>query len=188
MKYFLKRSILLACVFFFHFSFASNASDIKKIIDDFTNNPERRWQFYTDQVMGGVSEGTASVRIGSEGPYLRLEGLVSTDNNGGFIQFRANVKIEDLPYKGLKINTRGNGEEYFIHIRTPKTRLPWNYYASSFTVSSEWQSIKIPFDSFKKSGLILPRKFDASDIKSIGIVAFGKDFYADIDLASIELY
>ena len=55
-------------------------------------------------------------------------------------------------------------------------------------MSSEWQSIKIPFDSFKKSGLILPRKFDASDIKSIGIVAFGKDFYADIDLASIELY
>jgi hypothetical protein len=117
-----------------------------------------------------------------------MEGNVSTENNGGFIQFRANVKIEELPYKGLKIKTRGNGEEYFVHIRTPKTRLPWNYYASSFTVSSEWQSIKIPFDSFKKSGLLLPRKFKASDIKSIGIVAFGKDFYADIDLASIELY
>ena len=84
--------------------------------------------------------------------------------------------------------TRGNGEEYFIHIRTPKTRLPWNYYAASFNTTSDWQYIKLPFASFKKSGLILPRMFKASDIKSIGIVAFGKDFYADIDLASIELY
>ena len=79
-------------------------------------------------------------------------------------------------------------EKSILFIRTPKTRLPWNYYASSFTATSEWEYIKVPFDSFKKSGLILPRKFKASDIKSIGIVAFGKDFYADIDLASIELY
>ena len=58
------------------------------LIDDFSDNPERRWQFYTDQVMGGVSDGRASVRLDSEGPYVRLEGLVSTANNGGFIQIR----------------------------------------------------------------------------------------------------
>ena len=55
------------------------------VIDDFSDGPERRWQFYTDQVMGGVSEGGASVQFGSEGPYVRLEGSVSTANNGGFI-------------------------------------------------------------------------------------------------------
>ena len=158
-----------------------------KVIDNL-DNERVEWLPFSDQVMGGISEINFSEKDEEEMSFYHMEGNVSTENNGGFIQFRANVKIEDLPYKGLKINTRGNGEEYFIHIRTPKTRLPWNYYASSFTVSSEWQSIKIPFDSFKKSGLILPRKFDASDIKSIGIVAFGKDFYADIDLASIELY
>ena len=158
-----------------------------KVLDNL-DDKRIEWVPFSDQVMGGISEVNFMEREENGLSRYHMEGNVSTENNGGFIQFRANVKIEDLPYKGLKINTRGNGEEYFIHIRTPKTRLPWNYYASSFTVSSEWQSIKIPFDSFKKSGLILPRKFDASDIKSIGIVAFGKDFYADIDLASIELY
>ena len=61
------------------------------LIDDFTDNPESRWQFYTDQVMGGASEGSASIRKDSEGPYVRLEGLVSTANNGGFVQIRRNV-------------------------------------------------------------------------------------------------
>ena len=92
MKYFLKITFLLIFLFIFHFSLPSNSQDINKIIDDFTDNPERRWQFYTDQVMGGVSEGSASVRLDSEGPYVRLEGLVSTANNGGFIQFRTKVK------------------------------------------------------------------------------------------------
>ena len=124
-----------------------------KVLDNLADK-RIEWVPFSDQVMGGISEVNFAEREENGLSHYHMEGNVSTENNGGFIQFRANVKIEDLPYKGLKINTRGNGEEYFIHIRTPKTRLPWNYYASSFTVSSEWQSIKIPFDSFKKSGLI----------------------------------
>ena len=124
-----------------------------KVLDNLADK-RIEWVPFSDQVMGGISEVNFMEREENGLSHYHMEGNVSTENNGGFIQFRANVKIEDLPYKGLKINTRGNGEEYFIHIRTPKTRLPWNYYASSFTVSSEWQSIKIPFDSFKKSGLI----------------------------------
>ena len=34
----------------------------------------------------------------------------------------------------------------------------------------------------------LPKEFDTESIKSIGIVAYGKDFYADIDVAGLELY
>ena len=41
--------------------------------------------------MGGVSKGGASVRLDYEGPYARLEGSVSTVNNGGFSQIRRNV-------------------------------------------------------------------------------------------------
>ena len=114
-----------------------------KVLDNLADK-RIEWVPFSDQVMGGISEVNFMEREENGLSHYHMEGNVSTENNGGFIQFRANVKIEDLPYKGLKINTRGNGEEYFIHIRTPKTRLPWNYYASSFTVSSEWQSIKIP--------------------------------------------
>ena len=124
--------------------------------------------------------------------FYHMEGNVSTENNGGFIQFRAEVKIEDKNYQGLKIKTRGNGEEYYLFIRTTKTRLPWLYYGSSFSTTDQWQWIEIPFSSFKKSegrfSGFLPKKFDIEGIKSIGIVAYGKDFYADIDVAGLELY
>ena len=192
MKYFFRLTIILVSLFVFHFSLSSNASEVNKIIDDFTESPEKRWQFYTDQVMGGVSEGGASIRLDSEGPYVRLEGSVSTANNGGFIQFRAEVDIEDNSYEGLKIKTRGNGEEYYLFIRTTKTRLPWLYYGSSFIASEEWKWIEIPFSSFEKSdgrfSRFLPEEFDIETIKSIGVVAYGKDFYANIDVAGIELY
>ena len=165
----------------------SSSVAMTNIIDNLADQ-RVEWLPFSDQVMGGISEINFSEREEDGISHYHMEGEVSTENNGGFIQFRAEVNLKDFPYKGLRIKTRGNGEEYFIHIRTPKTRLPWNYYGSSFTTTSEWQWLEIPFDSFKKSGLILPRKFQASDIKSIGVVAFGKDFYANIDVASIELY
>ena len=158
-----------------------------KVIDNL-DSERVEWLPFSDQVMGGISEINFSERKEEEISFYHMEGKVSTENNGGFIQFRAGVVIDEIPYEGLRIMTRGNGEEYFIHVRTPKTRLPWNYYAASFNTTNDWQYIEIPFASFKKSGFILPQKFKASDIKSIGIVAFGKNFYADIDLASIELY
>ena len=165
----------------------SSSVAMTNIIDNLADQ-RVEWLPFSDQVMGGISEINFFEREEDGISHYHMEGEVSTDNNGGFIQFRAGVSIDDLPYEGLRIKTRGNGEKYFIHVRTPKTRLPWNYYAASFNTTNEWQSIEVPFDSFKKSGIILPRKFKASDIKSIGIVAFGKDFYASVDIASVELY
>ena len=128
MKYFLRLTILLAALFTFHFSLPLNASENNKTIDDFTDSPERRWQFYTDQVMGGVSEGGASVRLGSEGPYVRLEGLVSTANNGGFIQIRRNMSEKSKDANGILLKVRGNGEIYNIHVNTNETIfLPQQY-------------------------------------------------------------
>ena len=121
MKYFFRITFLLTFFFISHFSLPSNSQDINKIIDDFTDSPESRWQFYTDQVMGGVSEGRASVRLDSEGPYIRLEGLVSTANNGGFIQIRRNLSEGSKSAEGILLKVRGNGENYFIHLNTSET-------------------------------------------------------------------
>ena len=73
------------------------------------------WSYLADTVMGGVSQGQARM----EGGVLRLTGRVSTANNGGFIQTR--MRLDDgLPdgARGLRLRVRGNGERYFIHIRT----------------------------------------------------------------------
>ena len=159
---------------------------------DNIDNQRVKWIPFSDQVMGGVSEVNFLEKEEDGLSFYHMEGNVSTENNGGFIQFRAEVEIEDKDYKGLKIKTRGNGEEYYLFIRTTKTRLPWLYYGSSFNTTEKWQWIELPFSSFKKSdgrfSRFLPKEFDIESIKSIGIVAYGKDFYADIDVAGLELY
>lgn len=165
---------------------------VKAEVIDNLNDQRVKWVPFTDQVMGGVSEMNFLEKEEDGFFYYHMEGNVSTENNGGFIQFRADIDIEDQGYKGLKIKTRGNGEEYYLFIRTTKTRLPWLYYGSIFKTTEDWQWVKLPFKSFKKSdgrfSRFLPEEFDISSIKSIGVVAYGKDFYANVDLAGIELY
>ena len=159
---------------------------------DNLDNQRVKWIPFSDQVMGGVSEVNFLEKEEDGLSFYHMEGNVSTENNGGFIQFRADIGIEDKPYKGFRVKTRGNGEEYYLFLRTSKTRLPWLYYGSTFKTTSEWQWIEIPFSSFKKSdgrfSRFVPEEFDLTTIKNIGVVAYGKDFYADIDIAGLELY
>ena len=55
--------------------------------------------------------------------YARLTGNVSTRNNGGVIQLRtgisfANSEKDGKNFHGVRLNVRGNGETYDIHIIT----------------------------------------------------------------------
>ena len=192
MKYFLRLTILLAALFAFDFSLPSNASEINKIIDDFSDGPERRWQFYTDQVMGGVSEGGASVQFGSEGPYVRLEGSVSTANNGGFIQIRRNVKEKSKNAKGILLKVRGNGENYYIHVNTSETIfMPQQYrfyYQAVFPTSKEWSEVRLPFSSFKRSSPQISKYINGEKLKNIGFLAYGKNHNALLDIKYLSFY
>ena len=146
------------------------------------------WKFFSDQVMGGVSEGKTSLINDKNKLFLRLEGNVSTKNNGGFIQVRKEYQIKDNNYKGIRLKARGIESEYYIHIRTKKLFLPWQYYAGKFFVSKEWTNLEIRFDDFVKSNFYQPQKFTPSEIKSIAFVAFGKDFNAQLDIIEAELF
>ena len=55
------------------------------MIEDFTGTPAVRWEFISDQVMGGVSTGNVSLEREGDQSILHLQGVVSTKNNGGFI-------------------------------------------------------------------------------------------------------
>ena len=192
MKYFFQLTIILASLSVVHVPLYSNASEPNKIIDDFTNSPEKRWQFYTDQVMGGVSEGDASVRLDSEGPYVRLEGSVSTDNNGGFIQIRRRVGKQSKDAEGLLLKVRGNGENYFIHVNTNETIfLPQQYrfyYHASFPTSKNWSEVKIPFSTFKRSSTQISEYFNGKNLKTIGILAYGKNHNALLEIKYLSFY
>ena len=183
---------LLTSLFFFQVPFPSNASDIKKIIDDFTDYPEKRWQFFTDQVMGGVSEGGASVKLGPEGPYVRLEGSVSTANNGGFIQIRRNVSEQSKHAKGILLKVRGNEEKYYIHVNTSETIfLPQQYrfyYQASFSTSKNWSEVKIPFSTFKRSNSQITKYFNGANLRTIGILAYGRNHNALLEVKYLAFY
>ena len=125
----------------------------------------------------------------SKGEIVQMQGNVSTANNGGFIQFITNIKdLPDIDFNGIRIMVRGNNQEYYIHIRTNLTPLPWQYYQTKFKVNIKWEIVEIPFNQFSKSNFYQPGSFKSKDIRTLAIVAYGKDYDANIDLGLIEFY
>ena len=166
--------ITLVCL-----AFMSSKAESKNLVQ--INN----WAYLADTVMGGVSRGRAEFSNGA----LRLTGQVSTKNNGGFIQVRTRIDpTETLEKVGVKIKVKGNGEVYYIHIRNASARLPWHYYKANFQTSEKWKEILIPFINFEKSATFMPQKLNAETIKTLGVVAYGKDHEADISIANLEFY
>ena len=146
---------------------------------------ENNWAYLADTVMGGVSRGGAEFSAGA----LRLTGQVSTKNNGGFIQVRTRIDpTETVGKSGIKIKVKGNGDVYYLHVRNASARLPWQYYTASFQTSEKWKDIAISFHEFEKSATLMPRKLKPESIKTIGIVAYGKDHEADVSIANLEFY
>ena len=163
-----------------------NAMDLLQKIE--SENSSKKWEFVSDKVMGGISEGKFEILKDEKNNFLRLSGFVSTENNGGFIQIRSNFDIDEENFNGIRIKARGLPSEYFIHIRTSFLLLPWQYYSGKFVVSEVWEDYEILFEDFEKSNFYQPSLFSSSDIKSIGFVAFGKNFEAQLDILQAELF
>ena len=194
-KYFIILLIISGLISIGYFVYlrlnSENLNSETMIIDNLTPEKNQQWVFFTDRVMGGVSSG--KLEIGSEdgSKFYRMTGNVSTANNGGFIQFQAdlsNISNTEEVFNGIKIKVRGNNENYQIFIRTNLTVLPWQYYSSEFYASNQWKEIKLPFSSFKRSNFYQPKNINNTDIRTLGIVAYGKDYSADLNVGLIEFY
>ena len=170
------------------------AQDNEMILDNLTTpgltKQKQNWAFFTDGVMGGLSQGKATITTVEGKNCYHMTGNVTTENNGGFIQIRNQLKpnISTKKYKGIYLRVYGNNENYSIHIRTALTMAPWQYYKFNFKTSNEWNKIKAPFSEFQKSNAYQPSNLVGQKIKSIGIVAGFKDFAADICLSEIGFY
>lgn len=90
--------------------------------------------------------------------------------------------------KGIRMEVKGNNETYNIHLRNGSSRLPWQYYAAEFVAPNNWVTVEIPFSNFKKSSTLMKTKMDPTSLKSLGVVAYGKDYKADIFIRRVELY
>ena len=162
----------------------------------------KEWKFQSDQVMGGVSQGDASLVQDGDMFFFRLTGDVSTRNNGGFVQFRSKVSLFNKPemfqlihnadkggqeLEGVRLKVRGNGERYHVMIRTYSTWSPSDYYYHTFDTSIDWQQVDLPFSEFRrsKSGEM---DLGADQMRDFAVVAYGRDFKSDVSVSNISFY
>ncbi len=173
---------------------ATNIMDNAGIIDDRSNTGMHsslgtEWRLITDNVMGGLSEGKLTLHHHEGRDCLRMQGNVTTENNGGFVQMALPLSddaFDASAYDGIEIDVSGNGELYNIHLRTDDLWFPWQSYRSSFTASTDWQTYRIPFTELEKYKTYT--SFDKKKLTRIGLIAIGRDFQADLCLASIKFY
>ena len=147
----------------------------------------RKWTYFADTVMGGISTGGGG--FDQSASALHLYGNVSTANNGGFVQIRTELD-ESLgtSLTGISLKVKGNSETYFVHLRNRSSILPWQYYSASFEAPKNWTTIQIPYAAFERSSSFMSKKYDPTSTKSLGVVAFGKNYRADLFVKEISTY
>ena len=180
------KSLFVLLIFYSSVVFSKDQISIP-----FTEENARYWQYISDQTMGGVSDGQAILDKDGDIIFARLTGNVSTANNGGFIQIRTNFSFVDLintntDLKGVLLNTKGNGETYHIFIRTSEDRSYRDFYSATFTTNDNWEIVDLPFSKFKHR--YSNRSLDGNDIRTFGIVAYGRNFYSDVSVSEISFY
>nr|WP_296751476.1 CIA30 family protein [Thioalkalivibrio sp.] len=149
-----------------------------------------RWEGLTDRVMGGRSEMQLGQRDSDAGPVLVMSGQVRLENRGGFIQARLPLdagggSFDAGAWEGIYIKVRGTPGPYYLHLRTRQNWLPWQHYRAPIEVQSTWQQQFVPFTAFE--GRATSRPLDVSALKSLGVVAYGEAFEAEIEVLRLEL-
>lgn len=147
-----------------------NTTDAKlAIIDDLSREPPlstvgTRWQLFTDQVMGGVSNGSMMREVVAGRPAICMRGDVSLENKGGFVQIAIDLmpegKAKDASnWAGVELDVFGNGEEYNIHLRTDDLTQPWQSYARAFGLVHNGRRFSSAFKISHLTAPILPSMF-----------------------------
>ena len=166
------------------------------LVDDFSPQGSNKklgaqWEFVSDRVIGGTSAGKIEF-VQQEGrSCLHLIGSVSPANNGGFIEARGPLgsqrgNFDARQFSGVKLSVKGNGRPYAVHLRTNDTRLVQQFYEASFATDKTWQEIEIPFVRFRP--ISVTRPLNLRTLKSVALVAAGREFNADILIDEISFY
>lgn len=157
------------------------------VIEDFDAESVVGWSFVSDRVMGGVSDGVAGLMTEDGISFARLQGTVSTKNNGGFIQLRRGLSGLPADSTGINLRLRGNGMRYFVHLRTAESTRPTFYYAAPFVAGSDWAEVPLEWSDFTPNRGYTDEPLTPARISSIGLVAYGADFEAQLDIDQITL-
>ena len=165
------------------------------IIDDFSlgeiASNGQRWRYFSDRVMGGVSTGHAHRELVAGRTALRLQGQVSLENNGGFVQVALDLAPEAYvfnasEFQGVAITLYGDGGTYAVNLRTTHLRYPWQSYRSTVTSGPEWHRWELPFNRF--IGHRTDRPLEPGRLRRIGLIAIGEARVVDVALGDLRFY
>jgi Complex I intermediate-associated protein 30 (CIA30) len=165
-----------------------------RTIDDLSRDPPvstvgTRWMLFTDQVMGGVSNGMMARNTIAGRTAIRMRGEVSLENNGGFVQIALDLApggqaVDVSDWRGIELDIFGNGEEYNLHLRTDDLVRPWQAYRQCFLSQPQWRTVQLPFQQFAPYRTDIP--LDTCRLRRIGIVAIGRAFSADLAISGLR--
>lgn len=149
------------------------------------------WEYVSDRVMGGVSEGQLHLETVEGQKAARLTGRVSLDNNGGFVQMAFDVAedggvLEASDWTGIALDVLGNGERYEIRLRTRELTRPWQSFRVEIVAKSTWQTLYLPFEDFEAHRT--QASFDLAGLRRIGVLGIGRVFDADIAVSGVRFY
>jgi hypothetical protein len=148
------------------------------------------WRCFTDRVMGGVSDASHRMVLEADTQFLRLEGTVSLENNGGFIQSALPLDPDRADIwpdaEGVVLMVRGTPGTRYVHLRTTDCRRPWEHYRAGFTVEREWKRVAIPFNSF--AGVSTSAPLDIGALTRVGLVAAKEAGSVVMDVAWVGVF
>lgn len=141
--------------------------------------------------MGGVSSGRAVHSVIQGRRSLLLDGRVSLDNNGGFVQVSLDLAdqghaLDASAFAGLRVTTCGDGAGYALNLRTTDLTHPWQSYRSTFTAAPRWEVHDLPFDSFVPSRT--DRPFDPARLRRVGLIAIGEERAVKVAIGELRFY
>lgn len=106
------------------------------------------WRMISDQVMGGLSDGVMQ----STEQLANMQGQVSLENNGGFLQLQSTMPktLNASQYAGVVIEVCSETDmELQLLIKSSQLWMPWQSFRAAIRTNSNWQQYVIPFSEFK---------------------------------------
>jgi monofunctional biosynthetic peptidoglycan transglycosylase len=153
----------------------------RTILDFADATTARDWKAVDDVVMGGRSHSSVSwhdedvAHDSAERGFLRFEGVVSLQNNGGFCSARLTCSERGVPgIDELRLIVRGDGQRYKFTVRTDDTpdktswRLPFEAPTSGW---SELTFALADFELWRRGNHLSPQTaLDPARITSFGLL------------------
>lgn len=155
---------------------STSSSGETRLIFDF-RNPDAPiseiWGAVDDVVMGGVSQS----RIVSSSGSALFEGVVSTENSGGFASVRTrnfDPPLDLSDYSGIELRVRGDGKRYKFLLRDESRWDGIGYSLSFDTAANTWITVQAPFAElipvFRARTLQDGQRIDPSQIRAFQVM------------------